>query len=87
MRSAELTKNEISIGIFVLDVTGQETNNKVHRLTISIHQRPSSNDFDLSNLRVEVAYDSKMILLIFKDNTTWNFNVILDNGQVFCTGT
>ena len=80
MHSAELTKNEISISIFVLDVTGQGTNNKVHRLTISIHQRLSSNDIDLSNLRVEVANDLKMILLIFNDNTTRNFNVTFDNG-------
>ena len=86
MRSAEQTKDDISTGVFVLDVTGQITNNKVNRRTISIHQRPGSNDIDLRNLTVEVADGSKMVLLIFNDSTTWNFNVIFDDGQVFCIG-
>ena len=86
MRSAEQTKNEIYTVVFVLDVTDQVTNNKVHRLTISIRPRPGSNDIDFSNLTVEVADGSKMVLLIFNDDTTWNFNVTLDDGQVFCIG-
>ncbi|MBU0497377.1 MAG: hypothetical protein KKC68_04540 [Candidatus Thermoplasmatota archaeon] len=87
MRTGEETKNEISTGIFVLDVGGQVSNNKVQKMTVTIRLRPGSNDVDLSNVALELSDGSKKVLLTLNSSATWNFNTTLDeDGQVFGTG-
>ncbi len=87
MRTGEETKNEISTGVFVLDVCGEVSNNKVVKITITIKLRPGSNDVDLSNVALEVSDGAKKVLLTLNSSATWNFNTTLDDdGQVFGTG-
>ena len=87
MRTGEQTKNEISTGVFVLDVGGRVVSNQVENMTVTIRLRPGSNDISLSNMAVEVADGSKKVLLIFNSNASWNFNTTIDtDGQVFGTG-
>ena len=87
LRTGEQTKNEISTGVFVLDVGGRVVNNKVENITVTIRLRPGSNDIDLSNVAVEISDGAKKVLLIMNSSASWNFNTSLDtDGQVFGTG-
>ena len=86
-RTGEQTKNEISTGVFVLDISGKVVNNKVENMTITIRLRPGSNDINLNNVALEVADGTKKVLLTMNTSASWNFNTTLDSdGQVFGTG-
>jgi flagellin FlaB len=86
-RTGEQTKNEISTGVFVLDIAGRVVNNKVENLTVTIRLRPGSNDINLNNVALELSDGSKKVLLTMNTSASWNFNTTVDSdGQVFGTG-
>ncbi len=78
MQTGQETTEEVSTGIGIEDITGQEgnfvgwTNGSILNITICVSARSGSKDIDLSNTVVELSDSSNKYLILY--NTTLQCN-------------
>ena len=86
MVTGQQTTNEVSSGLAVVDIEGQNTGGYISELTITLRARAGSGDIDLGQTIVEISDGTTKTLLTY-DPTAAQFYLINDeNGSVFGTG-
>jgi flagellin FlaB len=86
MQTGQETTREVSTGLAVIDIEGQNTGGLITEMTITIRSRAGSGDIDLSQTIIELTDGSVKTLLTYSP-TALQFNTSTDeNGSIFYTG-
>ena len=83
MTTGQETTKEVSTGLAVIDIEGQNTSGKITDMTITVRARAGSGDIDLSQTVIELTDGSTKTLLTY-DVAASQFNLIgAGSGEVF----
>jgi flagellin FlaB len=86
MVTGQETTREVSTGLAVVDIEGQNTGGLITEMTITVRARAGSGDIDLSQTVVELTDGSVKTLLTYSP-TALQFNLSNDeDGSIFNTG-
>ena len=86
MTTGQETIGEVSTGLGVIDIEGQNTGGLITEMTITIRARAGSGDIDLSQTVIELTDGTVKTLLTYSP-TALQFNLSDDeNGSIFYTG-
>jgi flagellin FlaB len=86
MKTGQETTKEVSTGLAVIDIEGQNTGGLITDMTITIRARAGSGDVDLSQTIIELTDGTTKTLLTY-DPAALQFNTSSDEtGSVFGTG-
>jgi archaeal flagellin FlaB len=79
------TTREVSTGLAVVDIEGQNTGGIITEMTITVRARAGSGDIDLSQTTLELT-DGTIKTLLTYDPTQSQFNISSDsNGSIFAS--
>jgi archaeal flagellin FlaB len=86
MVTGQETTREVSTGLAVVDIEGQNTGGFISEMTITVRARAGSGDIDLSQTVIELTDGSVKTLLTYSP-TALQFNISTDeDGSIFNTG-
>jgi flagellin FlaB len=86
MVTGQQTTREVSTGLAVIDIEGNNTGGYISQMTITLRARAGSGDIDLGQTIVELTDGTTKTMLTY-DPTAAQFDLISDeNGSVFGTG-
>ena len=86
MTTGQETTREVSTGLAVIDIEGQNTGGLITEMTITVRARAGSGDVDLSQTIIELTDGSLKTLLTY-DPAALQFNLSDDeDGDIFGTG-
>jgi len=86
MVTGQETTREVSTGLAVIDIEGQNTGGLITEMTITVRARAGSGDIDLSQTVIELTDGSVKTLLTYSP-TALQFNSSIDeDGNIFNTG-
>jgi flagellin FlaB len=86
MVTGQETTREVSTGLAVIDIEGQNTGGLITEMTITVRARAGSGDIDLSQTIIELTDGSVKTLLTY-DPAALQFNSSVDeDGNIFNTG-
>jgi archaeal flagellin FlaB len=85
MVTGQETTREVSTGLAVVDIEGQNTGGIITEMTITVRARAGSGDIDLSQTTLELT-DGTIKTLLTYDPTASQFNISTDsNGSIFAS--
>jgi flagellin FlaB len=82
MQTGQQTTAEVATGIRVCDIEGQQTNNRLQNMTITVSPRAGSLDIDLSHAVIEISNSSAKCILSYDGS---QFKPVVDDTGVFGT--
>ena len=86
MTTGQETTREVSTGLAVIDIEGQNTGGLITEMTVTVRSRAGSGDIDLSQTIIELTDGSVKTLLTYDPNAL-QFNLSDDeDGDIFATG-
>jgi flagellin FlaB len=86
MTTGQETTREVSTGLAVIDIEGQNTGGLITEMTVTVRARAGSGDIDLSQTIIELTDGSVKTLLTYDPNAL-QFNLSDDeDGDIFATG-
>jgi len=86
MVTGQETTREVSTGLAVVDIEGQNTGGLISEMTITVRARAGSGDIDLGQTVLELTDGSVKTLLTYSP-TARQFNLSIDeDGSIFNTG-
>ena len=86
MTTGQQTTMEVSSGLQVMDIEGQNNSGQITNMTITVRARAGSDDIDLANTVIEITNGSLKTLLTYNPHARQFNNSDDETGSIFTTG-